>query len=141
MFDDMPGYPAGYRVVANILTTVRRINLTIGLPENASEMDLVRFWRNYMKETEDDPAAHGRERAAAWRTPTAARDIDLLKIPTPRWHEHDGGYYIGTGCMVIMKDPDSGWINYGAYRIQVHDRNVASVMTSKGKHGNLIMRK
>ncbi len=43
--------------------------------------------------------------------------------------------------MVIMKDPDSGWINYGAYRIQVHDRNVASVMTSKGKHGNLIMRK
>ena len=23
--------------------------------------------------------------------------IDLFKIPVPRWHEHDGGYYIGTG--------------------------------------------
>ena len=68
-------------------------------------------------------------------------DVDILKIPTPRWHEHDGGYYIGTACMVIMKDPDSGWINYGAYRIQAHDRNVASVMTSKGKHGNLILNK
>jgi UbiD family decarboxylase len=40
-----------------------------------------------------------------------------------------------------MKDPDSGWINYGAYRVQVHDRNVASVHCTKGKHGNIIMRK
>jgi 4-hydroxy-3-polyprenylbenzoate decarboxylase len=68
-------------------------------------------------------------------------DIDLLKIPAPRWHEGDGGYYIGTGGMVIMKDPDSGWINYGAYRIQVHDRRTASVMISKGKHGDILMRK
>ena len=30
-------------------------------------------------------------------------DIDLLKIPTPRWHEGDGGYFIGTGCMVPSK--------------------------------------
>src|SRR5882672_6708210 len=55
MFDDVPGYPSGYRVVANILTSVRRINLTIGLPENASEMDLVRFWRAYMKEQKTIP--------------------------------------------------------------------------------------
>ena len=31
LFDDIPGYPSGYRVVANILTSVRRINLTLGL--------------------------------------------------------------------------------------------------------------
>ncbi len=43
--------------------------------------------------------------------------------------------------MVILKDPETDWINYGAYRIQDHDRKVASVMTSKGKHGNLIMNK
>jgi len=72
---------------------------------------------------------------------TTGKDINLLKIPAPKWHEHDGGYYIGTGVMVIMKDPDSGWINYGAYRVQAQDRFTASVMTSKGKHGNLIMRK
>ena len=140
MFDDIPGYAAGYRVVANILTKVRRINLTIGLPENASEMDLVRFWRNYMKQTKTIPPLTV-ESGPLLENSYSGADIDLLKIPTPKWHEHDGGYYIGTGCMVIMKDPDSGWINYGAYRIQVHDRNVASVMTSKGKHGNLIMRK
>ena len=39
--------------------------------------------------------------------------VDLLKFPTPRWHEHDGGRYIGTGCMVIMEDPEGKWINVG----------------------------
>ena len=43
--------------------------------------------------------------------------------------------------MVIMKHPDTGWINYGAYRVQVHDRALATVMCSKGKHGNLILRR
>ena len=68
-------------------------------------------------------------------------DIDIFKIPVPRWHEHDGGYYIGTGDMVIMRDPDTGWINYGAYRVQAQERNVATVMCSKGKHGDLIKRR
>ncbi len=53
---------------------------------------------------------------------TTGDAIDILTIPTPRWHEHDGGHYIGTGCMVVMKDPETGWINYGAYRVQAHDR-------------------
>ena len=68
-------------------------------------------------------------------------DIDILDIPAPRWHEHDGGYYIGTGDMVIMRDPDSGWINYGADRVQAQEPNVATVMFSKGKHGDIIKRK
>src|SRR5258708_4457085 len=52
-----------------------------------------------------------------------------------------GGTYIGTGCRVAMKDPDTGWINYGTYRVQSHEPNVASVMMSPGKHGLIIMRK
>ena len=43
LFDDVPGYPSGYRVVANILTSVRRINLTLGLPLDAPKMELVNY--------------------------------------------------------------------------------------------------
>src|SRR5260370_35898116 len=68
------------------------------------------------------------------------KNIDIFKIPVPKWHELDGGYYIGTGDMVVMKHRDSGWVNYGAYRVQAHEGNVASIMCSKGKHGDLIMR-
>ena len=43
--------------------------------------------------------------------------------------------------MVIMQDPDTGWINYGAYRVQVARPERRHVMCSKGKHGDLIMRR
>jgi UbiD family decarboxylase len=72
----------------------------------------------------------------------AGGEVNLKRIPTPLWHEDDGGPYIGTACMVIMKDPDSGWINYGAYRVQSYDDpRIASVMCSKGKHGDILMRR
>ena len=140
LFDKVPGYDPSFRVVANLFTSVKRIALTLGLPANTSEVELVRYWRDYMRNAPTLPPKQVNTGPLMENTFTGD-DIDLLKIPTPRWHEGDGGYYIGTGGMVIMKDPDSGWINYGAYRIQVHDRRTASVMISKGKHGDILMRK
>src|ERR1700724_1642932 len=49
MFDEVPGFPKGHRVLANILTSVRRINIALGLPPRGTEMDLIRWWRDYMK--------------------------------------------------------------------------------------------
>jgi 4-hydroxy-3-polyprenylbenzoate decarboxylase len=140
LFDDIPGFPNGHRVVANILTSVKRINLTLGLPPETTEMGLVGFWRKYMKEAKTIPPLEV-PTGLLMQNVMRGADVNLQKIPAPKWHEHDGGDYIGTGCMVIMRHPDTGWINYGAYRIQVHDRNVASVMCSKGKHGNIILRR
>ena len=140
LFDKVPGYDPSFRVVANLFTSVKRIALTLGLPGDTTEVELVRYWRDYMRNAPTLPPKQVNTGPLMENTFTGD-DIDLLKIPTPRWHEGDGGYYIGTGGMVIMKDPDSGWINYGAYRIQVHDRRTASVMISKGKHGDILMRK
>ena len=141
LFEDIPDYQPGFRVVANLFTSVKRIAVTVGLPEKTGEVELVRFWRDYMRDHADDST----ERRQRWRIARQhlcrRRRSTCLRIPTPRWHEGDGGYYIGTGGMVIMKDPDSNWVNYGAYRIQVHDRNTASVMISKGKHGDILMRR
>ncbi|MEE8515887.1 MAG: UbiD family decarboxylase [Alphaproteobacteria bacterium] len=140
LFDEVPGYAKGHRVLANILCSPRRINIALGLPVDTPEIALVEHWKKYMKDMPMVPptVVNG---GSLLDNVTTGDDIDLLKFPTPRWHEGDGGYYIGTACMVILKDPDTDWINYGAYRIQAHDRKVASVMTSKGKHGNLIMNK
>ena len=119
LFDDIPGYPKGHRILANILTSIPRINLTMGNPANGTEIELVRHWRRYMKEAKTIPPVEVKTGALLENVKTGD-DIDLFKIPIPRWHEHDGGYYIGTGDMVVMKDPDTGWINYGAYRVQAH---------------------
>ena len=140
LFDDVPGYKKGHRVLANILTSVPRINIALGLPVDTSEVALVDYWRTYMKDQPSVPPVEVNGGPLLENVSTGA-DVDITTIPTPRWHEHDGGYFIGTACMVIMRDPDTDWINYGAYRIQAHGPATASVMTSKGKHGNLIMNK
>ena len=140
LFDDIPGFPKGYRVLSNLLTSVPRINLALGLPRDASEMDLIGWWRDYMKEAPmiEPTQVNG---GPLLENVSQGAEVDITKIPTPKWHEHDGGHFIGTGCLVVMKDPDTDWINYGCYRIQVQEPGVASVMMSPGKHGLIIMRK
>lgn len=62
--------------------------------------------------------------------------IDLNTLPVPRWHENDGGRFIGTGCAVFTTDPDTGVLNAGAYRMQVQaDGREATVNIEHGKHG------
>ena len=128
-FDDIPGHPRGHRILANLLTSIRRINITLGLAADASPIELVHYWRRYMKEAKVIPPATVKTGPLMENVYTG-KDIDIFKIPVPRWHEHDGGYYIGTGDMVIMRDPDTGWINYGAYRVQAQEAGVATVMFS-----------
>src|SRR3974390_76713 len=140
LFDDIPGYPRGHRILANILTSVRRINLTLGLPIEGSAIELVSYWRRYMKEARSIAPVTVKAGPLLANVKEGS-DIDLFKIPVPKWHEHDGGFYIGTGDMVVMRDPDTGWINYGAYRVQSHGPQLATVMCSKGKHGDLIKRR
>ena len=128
MFEDVPGFAKGHRVLANILTSVKRINIALGLPPQGSEMELIHWWRNYMR---DAPTFAPREvnGGPLLENVSEGTGVNIESIPTPVWHEQDGGPFIGTACMVVMKDPDSGWVNYGAYRIQVHDRRTASVMS------------
>ena len=140
MFDEVPGYPKGHRVLANILTSVPRINLALGLPPETTEIELTQWWRSYFKNAPSHPtkAVNG---GPLLDNVLEGANVDIQKIPTPVWHELDGGPFIGTACLVVMKDPDSGWVNYGTYRVQSHDPKTASVMMSPGKHGLIIMRK
>ena len=32
----------------------------------------------------------------------------MLKLPVPKWHDEDGGRYIGTAHVVMTQDPDEG---------------------------------
>ena len=140
MFDEVPGFPTGHRVVANILTSVPRINIALGLPAATSQMELIQWWRNYMKNapSQKPKAVNG---GPLLENVLEGKDVNIRGIPTPIWHERDGGPFIGTACLVAMKDPDSGWINYGCYRIQSQGPDRATVFMSPGKHGRIIMGK
>lgn len=67
--------------------------------------------------------------------------VDLSIFPIPKWHPQDGGPYAGTYCAVIQRDPDSGYVNMGTYRVQVHDKKTLANWISPGKHGRIIREK
>jgi 4-hydroxy-3-polyprenylbenzoate decarboxylase len=71
----------------------------------------------------------------------AQREPDLEKFPSPLWHEHDGGRYIGTDDLVIMRDPELNWVNCGTYRSMVQGRDRVGLWMSPGKHGRQIREK
>src|SRR3989337_2178048 len=45
MFDNIPGYRPGHRVLVNNYGTMRRIALTLGLPLNANKQQMIDAWR------------------------------------------------------------------------------------------------
>ncbi len=64
LFDDVPGYPRGHRILANILTSVRRINLTLGLPIDGSRGRARLLLAQIHEGGEEHPAGHGQDRPA-----------------------------------------------------------------------------
>ena len=140
LFDAIPGYPRGRRVLGNVLTSPGRVAISGGLDPGLSKLDLVRHWREFNSANRLLPYATVAD-GPVLECVQEGTSVDLCGFPAPRWHEDDGGQYIGTGCLVIMRDPDSGWVNTGAYRVQVHDERTAGVMITRGRNGDVIMRK
>ncbi len=137
LFDSIKDYPPGYRVFTNIFATPRRLAITLGYPENTPGMDLVRQLKGKFKALTPIPPVPV-ETGPLLENIYRDKEIDLFKFPVPRWHQLDGGRYIGTADMVIMRDPLGKWVNVGTYRIQVHDRDTLGLYISPGKQGRLI---
>ncbi|MDP6559176.1 MAG: UbiD family decarboxylase [Candidatus Binatia bacterium] len=135
VFDKIPGYPQGHRVLVNFFGG-RRKNMTLGLPPQLSNVQLSEgFTEAFQANTpipyefvEDGPILENVQ---------MGDDVNVLSFPTPLWHELDGGRYIGTGSFNITKDPDEDWVNLGTYRVMVHDEKSVGFYISPGKHGRV----
>jgi UbiD family decarboxylase len=136
LFDRIPGYAPGYRVLSNPLGSIQRIAYTLGLPPERSKRELVDLWRQRFKEIRPIEPAEVAD-APILENVLLGKDVDVLRIPAPKWHEDDGGRYIGTGSFDITRDPDEGWVNLGTYRVMVHDRYRLGYYISPGKHGRI----
>ena len=56
-------------------------------------------------------------------------------FPAQRMWPLDGGMYLGTADAVITKDPESGRVNVGTYRMMIKGPREIGVYTSPGKDG------
>ena len=140
LFDKIKGLDPSFRLLTNVFTSLPRINLSLDLPIDYSRREVVREWRDRLKTFEPQPAEIVEDGPVLENRQTGG-EIDVTRFPAPVWHAQDGGAYLGTGNIVVMKDPDTGWINAGTYRIQVHDSKTLGIMISPGKHGRMIREK
>ena len=56
LFEDIKGYPKGYRVLSNSLSSRKRLALTLGLPAGETKMDFVKIWKDNYKSIKPVPA-------------------------------------------------------------------------------------
>jgi UbiD family decarboxylase len=141
LFDNIEGFPSGFRIFTNATTDVKRAALALGLDPTLRPLDALKAWMEKRKTLQPlAPVTVGS--AAFLENSFAGADVDVARFPAPIWHRHDGGPFIGSGSVVIMRDPDTGWINASIYRVQVHGPNKVTVQFDhSGRHGAIIAKK
>ncbi|MFH1742984.1 MAG: UbiD family decarboxylase [bacterium] len=141
LFDKIKGYQPGFRVASNLFRTMKRTALGLGFPLDSGGVDMVKAFRDKINDgiTPLPPVevADGPVLENVFRD----HEVDLLKFPAPKWHELDGGPYIGTGTMTVVKDPETGWVNVACYRVQVHDKNTCTVSVAPAHQLAIIQQK
>jgi UbiD family decarboxylase len=141
LFDEIPGFPNGFRILFGELESVRRLALTLHLKlDKIDILSCVKACRSRLREMTLIPprkVADGK----VLENMDRGSDIDLDKFPAPKHHEKDGGRYFGTGHCVITQDPDEGWINLGTYRCMVFGKQSLGLHMSAGRDGRTIMNK
>ena len=108
LFDDIPDYPSGYRVLSNSMGSASRTALVLGLPTGLSFKELLPLWRQKSKEISPIPMRYVTDGPVMENVLEGDR-IDMYKFPTPKWHELDGGRYLGTGSFDVTLEPDDNW--------------------------------
>jgi len=140
LFDGIKGYPPGFRVLTGANGNAARLGVTLRLGPKLSTAALIQALRGrptaWAQEAKgfdpqvvkDGPVRECAERGAA---------VDVTRLPAPRWNEGDGGRYLGTGCLVITRDPETQWVNAASYRVMIHDARTVGVLIIPGKHGRV----
>ena len=139
LFDDIPGYPRGYRTLYGMWASPRRLAKSVGL--SIDKFDYTSLVKGCMKQLSERRYIPPKlvNTGPVLENVLTGNKIDLTKFPSPKFHELDGGRYIGTAVAVIQRDPDNGWVNLGTYRCMVVDRDHFTVHMTEGKHGRYLI--
>ena len=144
LFSGFEGFPEGFRLLSGAMLNPATLGAALGVEARGGSLGLLRETARLMKRAAaragDFPVQYLEDGPIFENVLTGAQ-VDVTRFPVPLWHPGDGGRYIGTGCVNVQADPDTGWVNLGTYRSMVHDRRTVTTYVAPGHHGAAIMRK
>ena len=115
---------------------MKRIALTLEEPADTPTVELIRRVKDKLKRRLP-PREVPADQAPIYENTITGKNIDLNLLPIPRHWPLDGGRYAGTGDAVITRDPDSGYLNIGTYRMMVQGKSQVGLYLSPGKDARL----
>ncbi|HXL09708.1 MAG TPA: UbiD family decarboxylase, partial [Candidatus Bathyarchaeia archaeon] len=89
LFDSIPGYKKGFRILTNFLAHKTRERMVYGVSEDLTDSEAVRFWKDRLKEVKPVEPLYV-ENGPVKQNMMMGEDVDLTKFPWPRWHQRDG---------------------------------------------------
>ncbi|HUR71226.1 MAG TPA: UbiD family decarboxylase, partial [Candidatus Limnocylindrales bacterium] len=139
LFEKVKGYPLGFRALGAPLGTSSRSGhgqfartaLAMHMPPSSSAKEIM---STYLQRKEKLIPPETVKTGPCKENIDIGDAVDVLKFPIPLIHGGDGGRYIGTWHTVITKDPESSWVNWGMYRLMVHDRNTLGCLFPMQQH-------
>lgn len=134
LFDRIPGYDPRFRVIVNVHTA----KVLVG----ELSLEALKAYRQQAKLGKPEPIApEVVGTGAVFENAIEGDAVDVRAFPAPTWHADDGGPYIGTGCVIVQRDPETGCVNLGTYRVMVQDAKTLGIFIDSGKDGDIIRRK
>ncbi len=136
LFENVKDYDSP--VITSVCTTTERLALIMGESLDSSLVDLMRVW---VEKNENKIPPKWVDSGPCKENIMMGDEVDLFKFPAPKFYPLDGGRFFGTAHFVVTKDPDTGWVNLGTYRLQLLDKNHLGTQFIKGKHSDIMLKK
>jgi 4-hydroxy-3-polyprenylbenzoate decarboxylase len=141
LFQQLKGFAPGFRIFTNATITPQRAALALGIDPSLRPLDALKEWMKKRK-TLTPLSPIPTQSAPFLENSVQGSAVDLTKLPAPHWHRKDGGPFIGSGSLVVMRDPEEGWINASIYRVQVQGQTKVTIQFDhQGRHGAIIAKK
>ncbi len=125
MFENIKDYksPKPNKVFAGAFRSWFRAAMMLGLdPRNTSRGEILRTVKDRISDTSAHIAPRVVKTGPVKDNIITGDDVDLEIFPTPHWNERDGGRLFNSFGTVITKDPATGWVNAGVYRMMLHSK-------------------
>jgi UbiD family decarboxylase len=115
-----------------------RVTLALGLPANASPLEVVEQLAATRAKTPVPPKILPGKNHPCKENIQLGDEVDLLQLPTPKIHMNDGGRYLQTFGLNIVKTPDGSWTNWSINRMMLVDGQRLACLIPPNQHLGII---
>jgi 4-hydroxy-3-polyprenylbenzoate decarboxylase len=118
LFENIKGYPKGYRICFGSVGTYNRLALALEMPSKSTIHEII---SEYEQRGEGPVEPRVVSDGPCKDNVMVGEEADIYRLPFPMVHEGDGGRYLGTWDIIICQDPETQWTNWGMYRFMIHN--------------------